>query len=110
MSKDFVDYKDKDFLYRQLDGLGQLIADGVADEPDGKWIRQQYRDICKTLGLTQPVKRKRKNNDKIDEFMSKRLEDVRCDCGGDLKQSRKGSLIGICKVCGKKYRLGRTKK
>ena len=106
---DINSFSDQDFLCRQLDGLGQLIADGEADEPDGKWIRQQYRQVAKTLGLIKTT-RKRKNNDKIDKFMSKRLEDVKCDCGGELKQSRKGSFVGVCKVCGKKYRLGRTKR
>lgn len=32
---------DRDFLYRQLDDLGQMIADGLADEPNGKWISRE---------------------------------------------------------------------
>lgn len=40
MDKDHSD----DFLYNQLDNLGQMIADGLADEPDGKWISQQYKN------------------------------------------------------------------
>ena len=109
MSKDFVDYKDNEFLWNSFIRLGEMIGDGLGDEPDEKWIKQQYRQTARALGILK-TERKRKNGDKIDEFMSKRLEEVKCDCGGDLKQSRKGSFIGICKKCGKKYRLGHRKK
>ena len=102
---------DDDFLYRQLDNLGQMIADGLADEPDGKWIRQQYKGICRTLGLLKPTKRKRKaSSDKVNDFMKKRIETVKCSkCGGDLRQSRSGSFIGVCIKCKAKFRLGRNR-
>jgi ribosomal protein S27E len=102
---------DKDFLYRQLDGLGQLIADGEADEPDGKWIRQQYRETAIALGIAKPsdFRKPRKNHSKqINDFMAERVKVVKCrKCGGELVQSRRGSFVADCKSCGARYKLGR---
>lgn len=103
-----TDETDRDFLYRQLDGLGQMIADGLADEPDGKWISREYRSICRQLGI---IKRKpRKNRGKsINEFMAQRVKEECCNiCKGELKQTRSGSFIAVCTSCGRKWRLGHT--
>lgn len=96
---------DNDFLYGQLVKLGDMMGDGLHLEPDGKWIEKEYKKICKQLGLI-----KRKNHSpQINEFMSKRTEIVRCDCGGKLEQTRSGSFIAACCECGKKYRLGKRR-
>lgn len=104
---------EEEFLYHQLDGLGQLIADGEADEPGGKWIRQQYRQTAIALGIAKPsdFRRPRKNHSKqINNFMAERVRAVKCrKCGGELMQSRKGSLIADCKSCGARYKLGRMR-
>jgi hypothetical protein len=101
----------REFLWRQLDRLGQMIADGLADESDGKWIRQQYRETAITLGIAKPsdFRKPRKNHSKqINYFMAERVKVVKCrNCGGDLVQSRKGSLVANCNTCGARYRLGR---
>ena len=66
--------------------------------------------LAKELGL---IKRKpRKNHSsQIDEFMEKRIVQVKCNkCNGELKQSRKGSFVGICTNCGAKFTLGKRRK
>ena len=105
-----ADEAGRDLLYRQLDGLGQMIADGLADEPDGKWIRKQYRDTCIALGIAKPsdFRKPRTNHTKqINVFMTQRVKEELCQkCSSILKQSRSGSLIAICTRCGARYRLG----
>lgn len=99
---------DRDFLYRQLDGLGQMLADGLGDEPDGKWIGREYRNICRQLGI---IKRKPRTNrtESINKFMAQRVKDEHCNiCKGVLKQTRSGSFIAACTSCGRKWRLGHT--
>lgn len=36
---------DKEYLHRQLVKLGDMIGDGLHDEPDGKWITKEYRHL-----------------------------------------------------------------
>lgn len=95
---------DKDHLYQQLVRLGDMMGDGLHLEPDGKWIEKDYTNICIMLGLIKEAKKR--DSKSIDEFMKDRVTEVKCSCGGDLKQSRKGSFIGVCIDCGKKYKLG----
>lgn len=55
--------------------------------------------------------RKRMIYKQIDESMEKRITQVRCNkCNGELKQSRKGSFVGICTNCGTKFTLGKRRK
>lgn len=49
-----IESAERDLLFRQLDGLGQMLADGLGDEPDGKWIRQEYRRCAIALGIAKP--------------------------------------------------------
>lgn len=94
---------DKKFLYQQLIKLGDMMGDGFHLEPDGKWIEKEYKRIAKELGLIP----KRKNcNEEINGFMQKRIACEKCSCGGELKQTRSGSFIALCKECGQKYKLG----
>ena len=97
--------KSEDFLYNQLIKLGDMMGDGLHLEPDGKWIEKEYRRIAKVLGLLP-----KRDTSSIDEFMNKRIKEVKCNCGGDLKQVRKGSFVAKCISCGNKYRLGSKKK
>lgn len=93
--------EDKDILYQQLIKLGDMMGDGLYLEPDGRWIEKEYKLICLLLGLTE-----KRDNKSIDKFMKDRVSKVKCSCDSELKQSRKGSFIGICISCGKKYKLG----
>lgn len=96
-------------LYDQLIKLGDMMGDGLHLEPDGEWIKKEYRKILRSLGLL-PKKTVHRDSSSIDKFMVKRVETVKCNCGGDLKQTRKGAFIAQCVVCGNKYRLGSRKK
>lgn len=95
----------EDILEDKLVRLGDMMSDGLHLEPEGKWIEKEYKETLKALGLLEPVKRKN-NSEKINEFMTKRLKEVKCTCGSELTQSRSGSFIGKCKKCGKKFVLG----
>ena len=99
----------REYLYNRLIRLGELMGDGCHLEADGKWIEKEYRDILRLLGITskKPVHRDTKS---INDFMERRLKDVICECGGKLCQSRKGSFIAKCSICGKRYKLGKKVK
>ncbi|MBI9112424.1 hypothetical protein [Maridesulfovibrio ferrireducens] len=91
-------------LHRQLIKLGDMMGDGLHHEPGGKWIEREYRKILKALGILPKTKR-RNNSKKINELMVERTAAVKCQCGGELKQTRSGSMIGACAECGNKYKL-----
>ncbi len=99
----------EDFLYNQLIKLGDMMGDGLHLEPDGKWIEREYKSVCRALGLIKNKPRQNRSP-QINEFMAKRVQAVKCDCGGNLKQTRSGSFIAKCEQCDKKYRLGSRKK
>lgn len=99
-------FDDNEFLWSQFIRLGEMLGDGDCDS----WVGKEYKRVARQLGL---VKNKpRKNNSKqIDEFMEKRIEQVNCSkCNGKLKQSRKGSFVGVCINCGAKFTLGKRRK
>jgi hypothetical protein len=98
----------QDILHRQLIRLGDMMGDGVHLEPGGKWIEREYAHILKALGIKRPSRPR--DTAKIDEMMVARIKEVPCACGGALKQARKGSMVGVCTVCGSKYQLLRKRK
>ena len=98
-----MDRATKDHLYNQLVKLGDMMGDGLHHEPDGKWIAQEYKKVCKALGITTS---KPRNTTAINERMSKRVQDVSCGkCYGTLKQTRSGSKRASCSSCGAKWQL-----
>lgn len=99
----------KDLLGDRLVHLGDMMSDGLHLEHGGRWIEKEYKQTLKALGILKPVKQKN-NSDKINEFMTKRLKEVKCTCGSELVQSRSGSFIGKCSNCGKKFILGSRRK
>lgn len=92
----------EDFLHRQLIRLGDMMGDGQHLEPGGKWIEREYAKVMRALGIMPKMPR---NTATIDAAMAQRVMDVPCECGAVLKQARKGSMVGVCTGCGKKYRL-----
>lgn len=100
---------DENMLEDRLVRLGDMMGDGLHLEPEGKWIEKEYKKTLKALGLLEPIKRN-SNSEKINEFMVKRLKEVKCTCGSELVQSRSGSFIGKCVKCGKKFILGGRRK
>ena len=93
MGVDLGDHENK-FLHQQLIKLGDMIGDGLADEPDGKWIRKEYAKVAKALGYGPDRTAMRSA---INKAMMKRCSDVVCGhCGEKLVQTRAGSKRAIC--------------
>lgn len=95
-----------EFLYRQLEKLGEMMGDGLHLEPDGKWIEKEYKKIAKQLGL---IPKRKINTEYINLVVENGLKTLKCDCGGTLKQTRKGSFNVKCEYCGHKYKIKRRK-
>ena len=101
-------------LHSQLVKLGDMIGDVLHHEPDGKWISRDYKRICKALGLIparKPVTPER--TQQINDRMAQRCEEVACQCGSKLAQTKSGSMRAKCTACGRKYQLlksGRAKR
>lgn len=95
--------EDKKRLHSQLVKLGDMMGDGLHHEPDGKWIRREYNQVLKALGISTS---KPRNVSGINERMAQRVEDVKCPkCSGNLKQTRSGSKRAKCESCGSKFQL-----
>ena len=99
-------FDDNEFLWSQFIHLGDMLGDGDCDD----WVEKDYKRIARQLGLVKNKPRKN-HSIQIDEFMEKRITQVKCaKCNGELKQSRKGSFVGICVNCGAKFTLGKRRK
>lgn len=94
-------------LYRQLVRLGDMIGDGLADDPDGKWIRDEYKQVMRALGHSMP---RRNNADAINKAVATFLAKTNCPCGGRLAQTRSGARKAACIACKTKYTLGTEKR
>ncbi|TKU71492.1 hypothetical protein FDX14_16600 [Citrobacter sp. wls710] len=107
---------DKAFLHRQLVKLGDMIGEGLADEPGGSWIRRDYRKTLSALGIKQPRRPNTKIPDAvkstIDQRMALRCQQEECtECKRhSLKQTRSGSMSARCTLCGCRYKLLRRDK
>lgn len=94
-------------LHDQLVKLGDMMGDGQHHEPDGKWIAKEYRRVSRALGYGAP---RASNAEAINKAMASALEKCQCrKCGGQLKQTKSGSLRAAC-ACGAKYQFKRPKK
>lgn len=98
----------KEDAFRLLVKLGDMMGDGIHNDPDGKRIIKEYRKAMKQAGITPP--RQRSDTAKINEFMKRRTKEEKCTCGGSLTQSRSGSFRAVCKDCGKIWQLGGKKR
>ena len=96
----------KENALNRLVKLGDMMGDGLHYEPGGEWINREYRKALKEAGIIQPKKR---NSSSVDDFMAKRITAVKCSCGGELKQTRKGSFRAKCIECGLLWQLGERK-
>lgn len=104
--------KDNQHLWNQFCRLGEMIGDGLHEEEGGEWISKDYRRLSRILipeiKEQERAVRKQKNSN-IDSQMANLLKDRKCNCGGELKQSRSGSKTVYCLSCKAKY-VARTKK
>lgn len=92
----------KQFLHNQLVKLGDMLGDGLGDEPDGAWIKKEYRAVLKALGYGPP---RRNSSASINSRVARFLENNRCECGGALRQTRKGAMRVTCGSCCNTYQL-----
>lgn len=89
--------------------LGEMIGDGLHNEPGGKWISRDYKALAKFLipedeeSKRIKLDRRRRKNAAIDEQMQTLLTKHKCQCSGSLKQSRSGSKVAYCEVCNSRY-------
>lgn len=103
----------RDFLMRQFCKLGEMMGDGLHHESDGKWIVKEYNAIAKSLFPEMKNMQKKRRQDRskqIDEQMIKLLLNNKCDCGGELVQSRSGSKVCYCVKCNSRYKFSKKKK
>ena len=95
----------KAHLHAQLVKLGDMIGDGVANEPGGKWVNKEYNRILKALGIAPPRRKRRTKSPEaiaeINRLMTIRITEVQCpQCKKySLKQSRAGSMSARCELC-----------
>jgi hypothetical protein len=99
-------------LWDQFCKLGDMMGDGLHNEPGGKWISRDYGKLAKILipdmKEAMSIKRKLKAAN-IDAQMSKLLEGKKCNCGGDIKQGRSGTKVAYCQSCNLRY-VAKSKK
>lgn len=106
--------KDNEVEWNQFCKLGEMMGDGLHNEPDGKWITKDYNRLAKILipELKEESKeRRRLKAISIDSQMVKLIEKIKCSCGGNLKQARSGSKVAYCQNedCKKRYKANKKK-
>lgn len=95
-------------LQHQLVRLGDMLGDGLGDEPDGAWIGREYRATCKALGI---LPKRRRNVAGTNARVAEALQRMPCPgCGGMLQQTRSGALRAKCPTCAKTYQLSAQRK
>ena len=104
-------------LYRQLDTLGQLIADDDEYGASRAYYNREYRRVVNALRRLEPEKWKdypvyrQHTTDGRNEMVQKWLAKNRCPkCGGEFKQTRSGSFRIVCQQCGQTGQLKRKKR
>lgn len=111
MTTSHLNEETKKRLHSQLIKLGDMISDGLADEPGGKWINKEYNQVLRALGMAPPRKKRRSKSpkmlDEINRLMAIRITEVACpQCKKhSLKQSRSGSMSARCETCNTGFKL-----
>ena len=108
--------RENEFEWNQFCRLGEMIGDGLHNEPDGKWISKEYRRLMLLLNpdiKESLAKQKKEKNERLDNQILKLIATGKCthnDCGGQLYQSRSGSKIMYCSKCQSRYKAISSKK
>jgi len=103
--------KENTHLWDRFCRLGEMIGDGLHNEPDGKWISKEYNRLRKILipkneADLAMIRLKNTTTNKIMELL---LNSKKCECGGTLKQSRSGSKVAYCEKCNSRYKAKPSK-
>ena len=94
---------DRDILHQRLICLGDMMGDGLHLERDGRWIAREYKRVLKAL---YPEMFPKRNTTERDTTIAEWCKCNPCnECGGEFKQTRKGSMRVVCTGCGVKRQL-----
>lgn len=98
-----------DFLYRQLDKCGQILAEWDEDKRP-TYYEREYRKIMHQLAKLEPENWDypyfKRDYTSRNENVAVWCKTHKCSkCGGELKQSRSGSLRVVCQSCNSKFQL-----
>ena len=104
--------QDNKHLWDRFCRLGEMMGDGLHHESDGKWIERDYKALSKILipeiAEVYNTRRSEKGH-RLNQQMSTLLQEKKCSCGGQLRQSRSGSVIAYCMVCNSRYKAAKRK-
>jgi hypothetical protein len=97
--------RENEFEWRQFCRLGEAIGDGLHYEDP--WISKEYRRLSRLL-IPEIKEQEAERRKAKAEALSKKMDDFlvgkKCECGGALKQKRKGTLVCYCELCGARYK------
>lgn len=93
-------------LWDRFCRLGEMIGDGLHNEPDGKWISKEYNRLRKILLPKDETDKEfaKLKNKNLDIIMAELIKNKPCQCGGTLKQFRSGSKVAYCQTCNARYK------
>lgn len=108
--------RENEHEWNQFCRLGEMIGDGLHNEPDGKWIIKEYKRLMLLLNpdiKESLAKKKKEKNEIINNQILKIIATNKCrqkDCDGQLYQIRSGSKIIYCSKCNARYKVISSKK
>lgn len=102
---------DNNFYVRYAEHCVEMANDAETKKEENYY----WREYKKAMKIVNPEgekfirqERNKALNKQIKELIKEKK--WKCICNSELKQSRSGSKILKCIVCGKKYKLGKKKK
>lgn len=91
-----------DYLALQLYGLECRMQRGEHLQEGGQQLVREYRKLKAAQG--RGLRKPKKDHSAVDRAMAEQLASCACGaCGGNLKQSRSGSLRAVCQTCGERW-------
>lgn len=96
-------------LSREFIKLGDMMANGLHHEPDGRWIAREYNKLYKALHPEEAKEASKLRNMETQLRVTRVIETQKCKCGGTFMQPKKHVLRVKCTECGTLYKLSRKK-
>lgn len=95
--------KDHDeYLALRLQGLECRMQRGEHLQEGGAQLVREYRKLKAAQG--KGLRKPKKDHSAVDQAMAAQLPACACGaCGGELKQTRSGSLRAVCQTCGERW-------